>query len=198
MRTWMVATIIGSMGFAALPNKEVNAQCGTTVCHKKVVVQDHVVQVAPVVAVAVPVPVLVPAFSFQYIPALQAATQQPATQAASQPNQEPAQAPQHREQEKQQDDGPPVAIFEGDVKPIAKVNRFGNQAISYLQANCASCHSGPGKGGVSIFDTQGRYSPNVAKAEIVDAIVSQRMPKGVGIAKASQTDVTMLKNWLAE
>jgi hypothetical protein len=50
---------------------------------------------------------------------------------------------------------------------------------SLLQNKCAQCHTGDnGRGGVSLFNNQGVYQPNVSQEEIVQSIRSNKMPKG--------------------
>lgn len=135
--------------------------------------------------IAVPVPVLVPAFQFQYVPAVPAvavptipAPVMPAPAAAptpaSQGNNTDIKALARAvlaEIQASQDDGPPVAIMDFGATPRVA------DGISVLSNRCAACHTGPAsKAGVQIFTAAGAFNNAVDRQRIKKAIDENRMP----------------------
>lgn len=130
-------------------------------CHAPVAYPHH----AP--AVVVVKEIIIPAdYAFQYIPVLLAPPPQPAPPA---PQGSPATQGTLAQAEM-------IFRLPGDSAPQASAS--GSGGIAILQNRCASCHTGNGKGGVTLFDASGNYAPNVAVEQLKEACRSGRMPKG--------------------
>jgi len=178
------------------------------------VVHHNVVQEV-IVPVAIAVPVLVPAFQFQYIPAPVAypvvgAPQPPAyvpgvpasaspagfnLPSANQQDRIRALARALIEEMKKEElaDAPPMA-HRGE-QPVS-VNH-----LSALSLSCAQCHTGStAKGGVRIFTAPGVVDPLAPKAKIWDAISTGRMPPtkdefGRLVHRPSVAEAEAIRQW---
>jgi hypothetical protein len=166
------------VAFLLFAPASVLAQCGT----RSVCATSHVARVAvvetPVVATAAAVviqPVLVPAFSFQYVDALQTLGYgQPAQQQQQQPA---APTPAPAEPAASEDDWPAAHESAASVNTSAsQVHLDGNLGGILRRNSCAACHTSPGKAGVVLFDAAGRYAPNVSLERIFLAVSENRMP----------------------
>jgi hypothetical protein len=66
-------------------------------------------------------------------------------------------------------------------------------ALNDLRA-CAQCHTGPdSRGGVTLFNAEGQWAPEVSQAEIYRAVKSGRMPRGP--SKFSAEQIERLRVW---
>lgn len=140
---------------------------GRPQCHD-VVQAVQAVQTTQIVAPAVAVPILVPAISFQYTPALshvyptQSTIQAPVATTAD------VQLLIGTIQNQPSDSGPPVVkdivqdeTVEVPTKPSNK-SEIEAKAKLILSNKCASCHSQPNtQGGVTIFNSSGGLALNV-------------------------------------
>ena len=104
--------------------------------------------------------------------------------------------PPHAPQTLQPDDGPPIVRLESGGPPLAASISLDAQVMPILSNRCAACHSGAGRGGVSLFPQAGRYGPNVAKPQIADAVLSGRMPRGGPRLSANETD--LIRQWSSQ
>jgi hypothetical protein len=69
-------------------------------------------------------------------------------------------------------------------------------ALNDLRA-CAQCHTGPdSRGGVTLFNAEGQWAPEVSQAEIYRAVKSGRMPRGP--QKFTEAQVERLRQWALE
>lgn len=51
-------------------------------------------------------------------------------------------------------------------------------ALGVLQrGQCAMCHTSPGRDGIDLFDSQGRFAPNVSWQEIYRSVRADKMPR---------------------
>jgi hypothetical protein len=70
--------------------------------------------------------------------------------------------------------------------------------VGFMKSNCYACHGGGKRqGGVQLFDASGAYAPDVSKKEIVDSILSGRMPKGNPL-KLDQNQTISLSQWVSQ
>lgn len=127
----------------------------------------------------VAVPVLVPAFQFQYVPPCVTPLAAPAlaptpTVPLQQSSDEHVKALARAllaemTKVESQDNGPPMAVF-GQV-PVQK------NFAGVLQARCATCHTGStAKGGMQMFLSPGVFNHNVDRNRILRSVEERRMP----------------------
>jgi hypothetical protein len=168
MRLFLVLLLF--IAFAA----SVEAQCGTPVvrrvvphCPPKPVI---IVEDPPVIAVPAVVPILVPAFSFQFVGGgnqapLAPAPVLPGPGPVPPPTPAPVTPAPH-----QQDDWP--------VEPVGQVPAgVPGDHVALLNSKCASCHTEPGSGGFSLFTAQGSLYPGADLVRAYNAVHSGKMPK---------------------
>lgn len=153
---------------------------------QQVIVREVIKEVIAPVAV----PVFVPSTVFQYLPAMQP---QVAVTQPQMPNQNldalieqklDALLNKRLAATTTNQEGPPPIQW-GDFgssinqpKPNVSAAADPNQLTNILRSSCISCHgNGKKAGGISLFDPQGNFAPNVTKAEILDSILGGRMPK---------------------
>ena len=145
------------------------------VCRSNVV-HNQVVAVADVV-VPVAVPILVPAYQFSYLPALQpaaVATAAPVETETSRIDQLIRERLEAIIREQTDGDGPPAVVEALPSLSIQSPETF--TAISVLRNRCSTCHTGAGKGGVSLFNVAGAYAPNITVDKILDTSRTAQMP----------------------
>lgn len=160
--------------------------------------QYPVKEVVREVITPVAIPVLVPAFQFQYVAPcatssvaaasvpLQTLPSPVAAPTPTVPMQQMSFSPHSdqvrllakallAEMNKQvdgQDNGPPVAVFDGGKQPPVAPNGF-----AVLGNRCASCHTGAdAKAGVQIFMSPGIFNNAVDRQRVLRAIEEGRMP----------------------
>lgn len=146
----------------------------------QVVKTEVITPVAPVVPV-VTVPVVVPAFSFQYTPPPQLAISTQlayggAGQLASQSqNRYPVSQSQPAAPPAEQ---PMTAVYEGEgaASQQAQAPQIDTSYVEVLRRECATCHTFPGKGKVDLFTSNGSFSPSVPPGQIYRAMDDGRMP----------------------
>jgi mono/diheme cytochrome c family protein len=146
---------------------------------------------APVAEVLVPATVviptystlLIPAFSFQFLPALTPTTPAPAPVSA---------APQltSRSPEAADDDGWPAAATVGAIG--ANPPSAAAAALAVLRSNCAACHTSPGKAGVSLFDGRGRLVEGVDSRLVYEKVSQKLMPPRRPLSEA---DIRVIGAW---
>jgi len=151
--------------------------------------------------------IVVPAYSFQYLPAVSSYTSPVVPPISALVQQEMARRQQlnlnssnlkevvaevlrQLEQQKVKipNDGMPVVFDPSTARSEsrAQAKEADNSqlpdmtayALQVLQHRCARCHTEPGRGDVFLFTKQGVYSPNTTIASIYEEIRSQRMPPG--------------------
>lgn len=86
---------------------------------------------------------------------------------------------------------PKAAGYAGETKASGPVDLA--RVAAALQT-CVACHSAPrGKGGVALFDAEGRFTPGPAPAVVYDAVASGAMPpRG---PRPTDADLAVLKAW---
>ena len=162
-----------------------SAQCrnGRCIVHEEVVDPVVVNQVFTPIAI----PVIVPAFNFQYVPPIgthpcvQTPYTEPGQGQTFQDDQIKALAKALLEEmskqsspQPQEDEGPPaVPGNPGRKLTSAEAAPF---AIGALQKNCAACHTGAGKGGVSLFSRPGILNQSAPWGSVLEQIDIGRMP----------------------
>lgn len=172
--------------FACLLPTPLLAQCYP---QRATYVPYKVVKATPVVA-AIPVPVLVPAFSFQYVapPAVNVTVQQTTTTVSTATIGTAATAVAGAGATVVGTgvvaapvvDMPPPVVFPGETPPTVAANpaAAGGGHVEALQRNCASCHTAPGKRGVVLFEAGGAFAPNVSPEAVAESVLTGRMPPG--------------------
>lgn len=129
----------------------------------------------PVVTQVVPtyVPILIPAYSFQFLPAVQPSYVQPSLGPSSLlPTSSPAVE---------------------DFWPAVPGANVGGQPITTLfQQKCVRCHSSPSRVGVDLFDSAGVLLSTANRSRIARVVAEGRMPPK---APLSQAEITSVQNW---
>lgn len=126
----------------------------------------------PVVTQVVPtyVPILIPAYSFQFLPAVQPVVSGPSLATPT---------------------PPPIAE---DFWPVVPGAMVGAQPISTLfQQKCVRCHSSPSRVGVDLFDAAGVLLSTANRSRMAKEVREGRMPPK---APLSQAEITSVQNWL--
>lgn len=137
------------------------------------------------IIVPIAVPVLIPAFQYQYVPAVAVPVTVPAVPLpAPAPVQTPVgQAPvdtkalarailAELQSQQTEDSGPPVAIIGnfGAPAPVA-------DGLTILNNRCASCHTGPNaRQGMRIFNSPGVFNSAMDRQRALKAILEDKMP----------------------
>lgn len=74
-------------------------------------------------------------------------------------------------------------------------------ALVILHAKCSRCHTEPGRGEIFLFKKSGAYNPNVTVREIVESVVTNRMPRGAKEdpqLRLPRQEVQVLQAWLEQ
>lgn len=156
-----------------------------------IVNQDQVLlQTNPTAAVTINVQTVVPAFSLQFVPTAPV-QQAPTTPTTATEHSVGKAKPDSAKIDKQDI---PIAIYDesDDTVPIKPASSFNNgklaNVVGILNNRCSECHSGRGKGGVSIFAADGRFAPNISSSDIAKVILSNKMPLGADKDPAKRLD----------
>jgi hypothetical protein len=142
------------------------------------------------------VPVLIPAFSFQYsqpcvMPTVAAAPVVPAPQAAPMPAAHSDESVRQLAKALLEEMSKQANPNEDDGPPVVRNGSFGSPApapvtgLSVLANRCASCHTGAtSKAGLVIFSSPGVFNVAADRQRIVKAIDEGRMPLDVSTKRA--------------
>lgn len=173
-------------------------------CRSNVIVSKNVSIVDVITPVAVAVPVIIPAFQFQYVPP-PCAPQVVGNPQHGNDNQFSSERlkalakalVEEMKKEEQLADAPPMA-FGGPVASPAVAPGHSVNFLSSLSIACAECHTNPqAKGGVIIFQSPGVLSPLAPKAKILDALNKGRMPPPNASYRPNASEIESIKQWAA-
>lgn len=165
------------------------AGCRSGVCGVTTYSTTYQYPVTEQIIVPISVPVLIPAFQYQYVPAVAVPVAVPATPlpapvaaptpvapaVAANPDMKALAKALLAEMSSQQveDTGPPVAIMDFGTPAPPNPPPGGFAALS----KCAACHTGPSaRNGVQIFTSPGVFNRAVDKQRIIKSIMSNKMP----------------------
>lgn len=168
-----VLIIAGVSLVALLPGESSGSRCRpvTTVRHVDNVIVREVI--APIA-----IPTLFPAAVFQYMPALQPAAPAPVSPVDIDRIVAEKVEAALREKLGQVDGPPPLTMAE----PPAVFDELQQKAVNILANKCYTCHTESKAAGRAILFTKDHtgtyFQPNKSKAEILNQIVSGKMPKG--------------------
>lgn len=221
-RVFAVITCLFGALFSTTPNKINAGSCGV---RHVAVCNHHVNEIITPVAI----PVIVPAFIYQYQPAIAPIAVTPAYPSIGQPIGVIPQIPVQsqfgdkdkikelarallEEMNKQSDysNGPPTAKWDDESPPASSQpnlgnptsgkpnfrSRYGPAAMSIMQRNCMSCHTGSGsKKGVIIFSQNNILNTNAPFEKMKIQIEDGHMPPNYSQFKLTAEEKNILSAW---